>query len=102
MGAAWLTPAGLAGIGIAGKDAGRPFVVARPRLMVPRARIAGAVIDEIELGIVGEPAPDIAAALAPGVRRPARHPEVLAAVAVVERLEIRADQNFRIRARRIG
>ena len=42
----------LSGVGIAREYPGRPFVVAGPLLMIPRPRVRGAVIDEVELGII--------------------------------------------------
>ena len=87
--AALVEPARLAGVGVAGEDAGGPLVVAGPLVGVPGAGIAGAVVEQVQLGVVGDPAPDRAAALLPGVRRPGRDAEVLALVAVVERLEAR-------------
>src|SRR3954468_14950479 len=86
-------PARGAGIGVAGEDAGGPVVAARPRLRVPGAGIAGAVVDQVELGVIGDPTPDIAAALFPGPRRPGGDAEILAALLVVEGLVVRADQH---------
>src|SRR5262245_42622896 len=46
-----------AGVWIARPDGHRPLVVARPLLWIPGRRITGAVIDEVQLGIVGNPSP---------------------------------------------
>ncbi len=54
-----------AGVGRARKDRIGPFVVARPLQRVPRAGVAGAVIDEVEVGIISDPAPGRAAARLP-------------------------------------
>ena len=64
--------------------------------------IAGAVIDQVEVGIVGDPAPDVAAADLPGIRRPGRDAEVLALVAFVERLEVWADQHVLVGTGAVG
>src|SRR5215207_7915766 len=45
-------PSRLARIGIAGEDAGRPLVVAGALGGVPRTRIAGPVIEKVEIWIV--------------------------------------------------
>jgi hypothetical protein len=65
---------------------------------IPRSRIGGAVIDEVELGIVGHETPDRAAADLPRFRRPARHPQVGALVARIERLEFRTDEHVAVGA----
>jgi len=57
-------------IGIAGEDGGRPFVVARPLRGIPSSRIATAVENQIELRIVGVPAPGCAASQLPLVAAP--------------------------------
>jgi hypothetical protein len=45
-------PPRLAGVRVPGEDAAGPLVVARPLIGIPRAWIAGAVVDQIQLGIV--------------------------------------------------
>src|ERR1700751_5313798 len=50
-------PSGGAGVGIARKQRRRPFVVARTLFLIPRARIAGPVIDQVQVGIVSDPSP---------------------------------------------
>ena len=92
-------PARLTRFRLARKDAGRPLVVAGPLVGVPGTGIARAVIEEIEIGVVGEPPPDRAAALLPGLGRPRRHPEILALVHVVKWLERRPDQHVLVRPR---
>ena len=64
-------PAGHAGVGVAREDGHRPLVVAGPLRRVPGAGIAGAVIDQVQVGVVGEPAPGGAAAQPPLVALPA-------------------------------
>src|SRR5947207_13700370 len=59
--------------------------------------MAGAVIDQVELGIVGEPAPNRAAAALPCLRRPSGDPEVMAPVAGVEWLERGPDEHVLVR-----
>ena len=95
-------PACGAGVRIARENARRPLVVAGPEIGIPRAGIAGAMIDQVQLGIVGDPPPHGAAADLPCVRRPARDAEIRALVRRVERLEVRADQHVPIRARAVG
>ena len=53
------------------QHAGGPLVVARALLGVVGRGVAGAVVDEIELGVVGQPAPHRRAAVLPGVAGPA-------------------------------
>ena len=61
-----------------------------------------AVEDEVQLGVVADPAPDGAAADLPVVRRPGRDAQVLALVLLVERLEPRADQAVGVGAGAVG
>src|SRR5581483_6119090 len=79
---------------IAGENAGGKFVVAGPSVRVPGARIRRAVIDKVEVGIVGYPRPGATTANLPGIGRPRLHPQVLTAILCVERLEAGADQNI--------
>ena len=53
-----------------------PFVLARPLLGVVRTGIAGPEVDEVELGIVGDPAPNRCATAAPGIALPRRDADV--------------------------
>src|SRR4051794_29778586 len=55
-------PARLAVIGAPRKDALGPEVLTRALLVVPRTRVGRAVVQQVELGIVGNPAPHGAAA----------------------------------------
>ncbi len=59
---------------------------------VPRAAIAGRVVEEVDLGIPGEVAPDRTAATTPAVAVPGRANRVL--LVRVERIEARADADF--------
>ena len=52
-----IDPLGLAGVDVARPDGHRPLVVAGPLLRVPGRGIARAVVDQVELRIVGVPAP---------------------------------------------
>src|SRR4051812_29099413 len=97
-----IEPARLAGVGLARENAGGPFVVAGALLRIPRAGIAGAVIDEVEFRVVGDPAPRRAAAGLPGLGGPGLHAEIGALVARIERLEARADQHLLVRAGAVG
>ena len=93
---------GLAGIDIAAPDGHRPFVVAGTHGLVPRRRIAGAVIDQVGARIIGIPAPIGAAADLPGVAFPGRRAEALLAVVRIGLVEVVAEQHVLVRAGRIG
>ena len=83
---------------IACQHAGRPAVVARALLGVPGTGVAGAVVHQVEFGIVGKPSPHRRAAMLPSVGGPAREREFL--VLLVERLERgRGRQHLGVRAR---
>src|SRR5206468_1132248 len=82
-------------------DAGRELVVAFALLRIPRPRIRRAVIDEIEVGVVGQEPPGRAAADLPCLGRPRRHAEILALVLAVIRLEAATDQHLLVRARAV-
>ncbi len=71
MGRHLIEPLGHAGIGIARHDGHRPFVVARTLRRVPGRGVAGAVIEQVQVRIIREPAPDRAAADLPLVAFPA-------------------------------
>ena len=73
---------------IAREHARGPLVRTRPLVRVPGPRIACAVIDEVELRVVGNPAPHGGAADLPRFRRPALDAEVGSLVGRIERLEI--------------
>ena len=62
MRAELIKPDRFARVGIAREDAGGKFVIARAILGVPRAGIGGAVIDQVEFRVVGNPSPDATAA----------------------------------------
>ncbi len=76
------------------EDARRPLVIARPLVRIPRSGISGSMYERVELGIVGDPAPDIAATDLPGVLRPTLHPQVGSLVSRVERLEAAPDEHL--------
>src|ERR1700744_4815151 len=63
-------PFGGAGIGIACEQRRSPFVVARTLLLVPWARIAGAVVDQVQVRIVSDPSPHRSSSSLPGIGRP--------------------------------
>ena len=95
-------PFGLAGIGIAREQRRGPFVVARTLLLVPRARIAGAVIDQVQVRIVSDPSPHRSSSGLPSVARPGRDAEIRAVIGRVERVESGADQHVPVRPGGIG
>ncbi len=67
-----------AGVSVAGHDRHGPFVVTGPYDRVPGAGIAGAVIDQVQVRIVGIPAPGGTAADLPLVALPGFQAGVLA------------------------
>src|SRR5205823_2822633 len=71
-------PLGHTGIRIAREDGHRPFVVARPLLRIPRRGIARTVVDEVELGVIGNPAPCATAADLPLIALPGLDAGILA------------------------
>src|SRR5437763_10323781 len=91
-----IEPQRLTRIHVTSEYAGGPFVVARPLRRIPRAGVAGAVIDGLKLGVVADPAPYVAAAELPCIGRPALYAEVLAAVARIEGSESRTDQRLSV------
>ena len=97
-----ICPPRFAVVRIAREYRNRPFVVARPHIGIPHAGIRGAVVDEIQLGIVRNPTPDRATAQLPLITRPCFDAEVGAAMIGIERLEAGPDQHVRIGASRIG
>ena len=58
------------GVQIAGEYRHRPFVVARALRRIPRRRIAGAVVDQVQALVVAVPAPGRAAAGLPLIALP--------------------------------
>ena len=86
-------PDGLTGRGAAREDRRRPFVVTGALPRIPRAGVAGAVVEQVELGIVGDPAPRGAAAEAPRLGRPRRDAEIGSLIERVERPEAGADEH---------
>ena len=70
MGRHLVDPLGHAGIGIACKDGHRPAIVTGPLRRVPGRWVARAVVHEVEVGVVGIPAPGRAAADLPLIALP--------------------------------
>ncbi len=96
-----IRPARLAVVGVTGEECARPLVVARPLVLGPGARIRRAVVNEIEIGIVGDPSPHTARAVAPSVGRPARDSQILPSVFGVKGFESRADLDEAVGARAV-
>ena len=94
-------PFGDAGVGIAGKNGHRPFVVPRPLRRVPRAGVARAVINQVQLRVVGVPAPGIAAADLPLVALPGLQGRILAD-GLAELGGVGIEQDLIVGADRIG
>ncbi len=97
-----IDPARHASVGIARPDGHRPLVVAGALLRVPGRGIAGAVVDQVELRIVGHPAPGAAASCFPLLAFPRLEARILAdRLAELRRLD-RIDQELVVRPLRIG
>src|SRR4029077_16642955 len=73
-----IDPTRHAGVGIARPDRHRPLIVARTLLRVPGGGIARAIVDQVQLGIVGEPAPGAAATGLPLIALPSLEAGILA------------------------
>src|SRR5689334_10468623 len=91
-------PNRFASIDVTSKDASREFVVARPRVRIPRSRIRSAVINKVEFRIVGDPGPCATAAYFPCIRGPSLDAEILPPVLRIKRLEPWTDQHVFVRA----
>ncbi len=79
---------GLARVGVAAPDGHGPLVVAGTHGLVPRRRVARAVVEEVRLRVIGVPAPVRAAADLPGVAFPGARAETLLAVVRVGAVEV--------------
>src|SRR6185503_7921815 len=87
MGRHLIDPLGLTVVRIAREDGHRPLVVARTLLRIPGRGVARTVVNEVQAGIVGQPAPCAAAADLPLVALPGLDARVLAdRLAVLGRL----------------
>ena len=97
-----VNPSGVPGVDITREDGHRPFVVARPLARVPGAGIGGAVVDQVELGIVGVPSPGGGPATLPLVTLPGLQARIFADRPAQFCRLLRIDQRFIIRTDRIG
>src|SRR3954447_3566729 len=86
-------PFRVAGIGIARENCRGPEIVATALVGIPGALIGGSVVNQVELGIIGDPAPYRAAAHLPSIGGPACDTQVLALETVVEGLEVVLDKD---------
>ena len=68
-----------------------------PVIRVPGRAIAGAVVEQIQIRVEGEPSPDRAAATFPGVSVPGVERRIGNFIVGVERFETRADADFVVR-----
>ena len=89
-------------VGIAREDGHRPLVVAGALIRVPGARVAGAVIEEVQLGVVGVPAPGRPTAALPLFALPGGDAQILTLVRGVVGDEVRADLHLRVGAGAVG
>ena len=78
MGGHLIDPLGHAGIHVAGEDSHRPPVVARALHRVPGAGVARTVVHQVEIRVIGVPAPSGAAADLPLVTLPCIGARILA------------------------
>src|SRR5947208_3398259 len=76
-------PDGFARVRPPSEERARPFVVAGAKLRIPGTRVRSAVEDQIQLGIVRNPAPRTGAADLPHVWRPRRDAEIFSAIRLV-------------------
>src|SRR5213075_175494 len=93
-----IKPARLARVRIARENPAGPLVVAGALIGIPRTGISSAVEDQIQLGVVRDPAPGGAATDLPRISGPARHAEILALILRVVRMEVWTDQNVGVRS----
>ena len=93
---------GLAGLEVATPDGHGPLVVARSHGLVPGRRIAGAVIDHVQLGVVGVPAPVGAAADLPGIALPGLQAQAKLAIVRVVAVECLVQQQILVGTGGIG
>jgi hypothetical protein len=70
-------PFGAPGIRVAREDRGGPEVIAAALIGIPGAWVSRAVVDQVQLGVIGDPAPYRTAADLPAIGRPACDAEVL-------------------------
>jgi hypothetical protein len=97
-----VNPSGVSGVDIAREDGHRPFVVARPLARIPGAGIGGAVVDQVELGVVGVLSTGRRSAELPMLAFPSLQARIFAdRLAQFCRLP-RINQHFVVRADRIG
>ena len=87
-----------AGFRVSRPNRDRPFVVAGAHVIVPNSGIASTVIDEVEFGVVGDPAPDRSPAHMPLIRSPRTHAQIFALIFRIKRLEVGADEGVFIGA----
>src|SRR5205085_4176283 len=89
-------------VGTAGEDGHRPLVITRTLFRITGRRIARAVIDEVELRIVGDPAPGAAAADLPLIALPGLQAGVLADRLAEGGGLLGVDQDLNIRSFRVA
>src|SRR5436190_11337988 len=92
-------PARIPVIGVAREDGERPLVVPGPHVRIPDAGIGGAVVDQVQLWIVGDPPPVRAAAQFPLLAAPGLGAKVGAALILIEGLERGPDQHVAVGTR---
>ena len=95
-------PLGHAGIGVSREDRHGPLVVARTLGRVRGARIAAAVIDQVQLGVIGIPSPGGAAPGLPLIALPCRQRGVGADRFAHPRRLVGSEEDLIVGANRIG
>ena len=95
-------PLGHAGVGVARPDGHRPLVVAGTLLRIPGRGIARPVVDQVQFGIEGIPAPGVAAADLPLIALPGLERRVGADRLAERRRLLRVDEEVGIGTFGIG
>src|SRR6185312_6005634 len=91
-------PLGVSGFWIARPDGDRPLVVSRTHVCIPRPWITRAVVNQVEFGVVRNPAPNGASTTLPLIGSPSAHAQVLALVFGIKRFEVGTDAGISIGA----
>src|SRR6266571_2984684 len=89
-------PLDLSGFGVAGPYRHRPLVVAGTLIRVPAPRVAAAVVEQVQLGIIRIPTPRGPAAALPLVALPRADAEVLPAMRRVVLVGVAFDPDFSV------
>src|SRR6185312_3710033 len=83
-------------IRVTGEDGHRPLVVTGTLIRVPGARVTGAVIEEVQLGVIGIPTPGGAAAPLPLIALPGGDAQILALVGGIVGVGVAGEEYFAV------